>query len=67
MKVISETVNTYYFIATKVVRSTHQDEYGHLIETKKVYVLGIKVFESSTHRERSLRDSIMQAWGGEIQ
>lgn len=66
MTVVSETVNTYYFIATKVIRTTEEDEQGYLIQTKKVFVAGIKVFQSSTCRKRSIRDSVMQAWGGKM-
>lgn len=66
MAVISETVDTYCFGAIKVIRKTEEDKQGYLIQTKKVFVAGIKVFQSSTCRKRSIRDSVIQVWGGEM-
>ena len=64
MELISETVNKYYFIATKIIKTIEDDKKGYLIETKKVYVMGMKVFQLSTYRKSSLRDSVIQTWGG---
>ena len=61
MTLISETVNQYYFGATKVIKTVEEDDNSFLVETKKVYFLGLKVFQSSTCRKRSIRDSVMQA------
>lgn len=67
MELISEIVNKYYFVATKVIKTIEDDNKGYLLETKKVYVMGIKVFQLSKYRKRSLRDSVMYAWGSRLQ
>lgn len=67
MTLISETVNQYYFGATKVIKKVEEDDNSFLVETKQVYFIGLKVFQSSTCRKRSIRESVMQAWRGELQ
>lgn len=66
MNTISQTVNHYYFGVTKVVNTVEEDDKGYLFFIKKVYFAGIKVFQSSTCRKRSIRDSVMQVYGGEV-
>lgn len=67
MNKLSETVNTYYFGATRVVKTVERDKEGYIIQTKKVYFAGIKIFESSMCRQQSVRDVFMAAWSGGIE
>lgn len=63
MIILSESVKRYGLGLVKIIEKQKEDNQRRIINEKKVYVMGVKVFEFSQCREKGVKDMVMTILG----